>query len=150
MLSRIGDIPDIRQLMTPTVTQYGTESFAAALEVAYGDCPSVSLDVAVMEKLTGFAVLAADFRWSDLGSWDAWGDLAGDLPGENSGQASLLSFASNGNILKVPEKLVALVGVENLIIVDTPDALLVCRKDHAQRLKEVIEALEKEGRDDLL
>ena len=144
------EIQDIRRFMAPTVTNYGTESFAEALDRAYRDCPSVSLDVSVMEKLKGFGVLAADFRWSDLGSWDAWGELADSLPGDNRGQARLLPVASRGNILMAPEKLVALVGVEDLIIVDCPDALLVCRKDQAQRIKEVIAALEKDGRDDLL
>ena len=144
------DIPEIRRAMSPAVTGYGTDSFVQALDVAYRDCQSVSLDVAVMEKLTGFAVMAAGFRWSDLGSWDAWGDLAASLPGENSGQAQLLPLDSRNNILMVPDRLVALVGVENLIIVDSADALLICRKDQAQRLKDVIFALEKEGRVDLL
>ncbi|MBU8870445.1 MAG: NTP transferase domain-containing protein [Gemmatimonadales bacterium] len=144
------DIPEIRRFVEPAVDRHGTKSFAEALDVAYRDCPAVSLDVAVMEKLTGFALLAADFRWSDLGSWDAWGELAEPLPEENLGRADLLPVDSRGNILMIPEKLVALVGVENMIIVDSADALLVCRKDQAQRLKEVIVALEKTGRDDLL
>lgn len=144
------NIPEIRRVMAPAIEQQGTETFDAALDVAYGQCPAVSIDVAVMEKLPGFFVLAAQFRWSDLGSWDAWGDLAESLPGDNRGNAEVLSVDSGGNVLLVPDRLVALVGVRNLIIVESDDALLICPKDQAQRIKDVITALEKDGRQDLL
>jgi len=103
-----------------------------------------------MEKLPGFSVLEASFRWSDLGSWDAWGELAGSLAGGNSGLADLLSIDSTGNIVRSDKRLVALLGVDDLIVVDTPDALLVTRKCHAQRIKEIIIRLEEDGRDNLL
>jgi mannose-1-phosphate guanylyltransferase len=144
------DVPEISRIMAPAIENHGTGSFTEALEIAYGQCPSVSIDVAVMEKLPGFHVLASRFRWSDLGSWDAWGELADDLPGDNHGQAQVLSVDSRENILMVPDRLVALVGVQNLIIVESDDALLVCRKDQSQSIKDVIAALEKDGRHDLL
>lgn len=137
-------------LMAPAVASFGTRGFAAALEVAYRDCPADSIDFAVMEKLTGFDVLAAEFRWSDLGSWDAWGELAAVLPGDNRGRSNLLAVDSRDNILMTGDKTVALLGVSDLVVVDTPDALLVCRKDHAQRIKEIIALLEDAGRQDLL
>lgn len=143
-------IPEIRTLLAPAVQSFGTPAFPAALESSYRECPADSIDFAVMEKLPRFAVLPAAFRWSDLGSWDAWGELAPDLAGGNQGLAELLAFESSGNILRVPDRLVALVGIRDLIIVDTPDALLVCRKDDAQRIKEIIARLEADGRRDLL
>lgn len=143
-------IPEIKALLAPAVESFGTAGFPAALETAYRACPAESIDFAVMEKLPGFAVLPATFRWSDLGSWDAWGDLAPALTDGNRGLADLLAVESSGNILRVPERLVALVGIRDLIIVDTADALLVCRKEDAQRIKEIIARLEAEGRRDLL
>jgi mannose-1-phosphate guanylyltransferase len=103
-----------------------------------------------MEKLTEFLVLPAAFRWSDLGSWDAWGELAPDLPGGNRGRGDLLAIESSDNILLAADRLVALVGVRDLIVVDTPDALLVCSKAEAQKIKQVISRLEDAGRSDLL
>ncbi len=143
-------VPEIAQLMDQPIKQFGTGGFTLALEKAYSECPSESVDVAVMEKLPGFSLLEASFRWSDLGSWDAWGELAADLPEGNRGLADLLSIESQGNIIWSEGRLVALLGVDDLIIVDTPDALLIARKTHAQRIKEIINRLEKDGKEKLL
>jgi len=143
-------LPEVVDLMTVPVKSYGTESFQAALEEAYRDCPSDSIDFAVMEKLTDFLVLPAAFRWSDLGSWDAWGELAPVLAGNNRGRGDLLAIDSRDNVLLATDRLVALVGVRDLVVVDTPDALLVCRKSEAQKIKEIISRLEDKGRTDLL
>lgn len=143
-------VPVTAQLMDSPAEEFGTEGFVPALDKAYSDCPSESVDVAIMEKLPGFTVLEATFRWSDLGSWDAWGELADELAGGNRGLADLMSIDSSGNIIRSDGRLVVLLGVDDLIVVDTPDALLVTRKVHAQRIKEIITRLENDGRDDLL
>ncbi|MCB1184198.1 mannose-1-phosphate guanylyltransferase [bacterium] len=143
-------VPDVVRRLAPAVAAQGTESFAAALEDAYRDCPADSIDFAVMEKLARFRVLPAAFRWSDLGSWDAWAASAAALDGTNRGRADLLAIDATGNIVRGERRLVALLGVDDLIIIDTDDALLVCRKADAQRIKEVIARLETEGRDELL
>lgn len=136
--------------LEPAVRAFGTEGFPAALQTAYGDCPAAPIDTAVMEKLDGFLVLPAAFRWSDLGSWDAWGDLAPELPGGNRGLGEVLAQGGGGNVVMGGGRLIALLGVQDLMIVDTPDALLVGRKDQAQRIKDIIVALEQAGREDLL
>jgi len=144
------EMPEIVAKMGPAVESFGTSRFGAALVEAYRDCPADSLDFAVMEKLSGFTVLPANFRWSDLGSWNAWGELAKPLAGTNRGLADLLSIESEGNVIRVEDRLVALIGVHDMIIVSTDDALLVCRKSDAQRIKEIINKLEEDGRQDLL
>lgn len=143
-------VPDITQLMDSPIKEFGTAGFDSALEMAYAQCPSESVDVAIMEKLPGFSLLEASFRWSDLGSWDAWGELAAQMENGNRGLADLLSIDSTGNIVRSDGRMVALLGVDDLIVVDTPDALLVTKKIHAQRIKEIINRLESDGRDDLL
>ena len=143
-------IPAVVQLMAAPIAAFGTDGFTAALAEAYDDCPADSIDFAVMEKLPDFQVLPAAFGWSDLGSWDAWGDLAPRLTGDNRGLAELLALDSTGNVVSASGKTVALIGVDELIVVDTPDALLVCRKDDAQRIKEIITRLEERQRSDLL
>ncbi|PIE75776.1 hypothetical protein CSA17_05680 [bacterium DOLJORAL78_65_58] len=143
-------LPGVCRLMRAPIASFGTPDFPGALTAAYADCPAESVDVAVMEKLPGFSVLEADFRWSDLGSWDAWGELADTLEGANHGVGDLLAVASEGNIIRGGSRLVALLGVNDLIVVDTPDALLVADKSQAQRIKDIIARLESEGRADLL
>lgn len=138
------------KLMAAPVASFGTDSFAAALEDAYAACPADSIDYAVMEKLPGFEVLPARFGWSDLGSWDAWGALAPSPVAGVRGEGDVIAVAAKNNVVRVKDKLVALVGVEDLVIVDTPDALLVCRQADAQKIKDVIARLEKDDRQDLL
>ncbi len=122
----------------------------SALAAAYEDCPAASIDVAVMEKLGRFAVLPARFAWSDLGSWSAWRAFAPPLAGDNRGVADLLAVDSHQNVVHAPGKLVALVGVEGLVVVDTGDALLICPAAADQRVKDIIGRLEAAGRQDVL
>ncbi len=143
-------LPAVADLMAQPVATFGTEGFDLALENAYLDCPADSIDFAIMEKLPDFLILPAAFRWSNLGSWDVWGALAPALPGDNRGRGDLIAIDSRDNVLLAEGRLVALVGVQDLVVVDTPDALLVCRKSEAQRIKEIITRLEAEGRTDLL
>jgi mannose-1-phosphate guanylyltransferase len=143
-------VPALVEALQPAVDAFGTSEFAAALATAYATCPAESIDYAVMEKLPSFTVLKAEFAWSDLGSWDAWGELAPDLAGGNRGRADLLVLGARDNTIYAPDKLVALIGVEDMIVVDTGDALLVCARDQAQRLREAITELERRGRRDLL
>lgn len=143
-------LPAVVARMVPVIDSFGTEGFVAALQEAYHDCPAESIDCAVMEKLARFDVLPAQFSWSDLGSWQAWGDLAADLGGNNRGQADLIAIDSTGNVVRSEDRLVVLLGVENLIVVDTGDAVMVCRKGDAQRIREIITCLEKTGRREFL
>lgn len=143
-------LADVRRLLAVPIDTFGTGAFTEALVAAYSDCPSDSIDRAIMEKLPGFKVIPAAFGWSDLGDWEAWGELAGELPGGNRGQADLLALRSRRNIVCGDGRLVALVGVDDLVVVDTPEALLICRRGQTQQLREVITELEKNGRRDLL
>lgn len=143
-------VPEVAAVLAAPVSAHGGSGFEAALESAYAGCPSVSIDVGIMEKLAGFAVMRAGFRWSDLGSWDAWADVAADLGAGNRGRADLIGIDSAGNVVHAPGKTVALLGVDDLVVVDTEDALLVCRKQDAQRVREITAAVEERGRRDLL
>jgi mannose-1-phosphate guanylyltransferase len=143
-------VPDMVAQLAPAIAAHGTPDFDDALAAAYARCPADSIDYAVMEKLPSFAVMRARFQWSDLGSWSAWGDLAPELAGPNRGTGELIAVDSRDNVVHAADKLVTLVGVEDLVIVDTGDALLVCRRDQDQRVKEIIDRLEGDGRSDLL
>ncbi|MEZ4388489.1 MAG: mannose-1-phosphate guanylyltransferase [Candidatus Krumholzibacteriia bacterium] len=143
-------MPDISRCLADAVAAHGTGGFAGELAGAYARCPAESIDYAVMEKLLDFEVVRARYSWSDLGSWSAWGDLAPELADGGRGLADVLSLASHGNVVHAPGKLVALVGVDDLVVVDTGDALLVCRRDLDQKVKDVTAVLADRGRDDLL
>ncbi|HVL35383.1 MAG TPA: mannose-1-phosphate guanylyltransferase/mannose-6-phosphate isomerase, partial [Burkholderiales bacterium] len=109
------------------------ERFAAA--------PDISFDYAVMEKAAGCAMVRAEFDWSDVGSWNAVAALGrADEQGNTvSGEAVLID--AHGCFIQSDGRVVGAVGVENLLVVDTPDALLVARRDRAQDVKAVVERL---------
>ncbi len=142
--------PEIARRLEAPIAAYGTPAFETALAEAYETCPSVSVDVAVMERLEAFRVMSARYGWSDLGSWDAWSEFAPELGGGNAGQVRRLDADGSGHTVFAPGKAVALLGLDDLIVVDTEDALMICRADDAQRIKEVTDRLETDGLDDLL
>lgn len=107
--------------------------------------PSVSVDYAVMEKAERVAVVPANLGWSDLGSWDATALLVPpDAEGNRVfGEAVILD--SENTFVQTEERVVAVIGVKDLVIVDTPDALLVSRRDKVQDVKKVVEHLQNSG-----
>jgi mannose-1-phosphate guanylyltransferase len=143
-------LPAVAKGIAGPLESWGQRRFPEDLAAAYQDFPSISLDYGVMERLPTFAVYKAGFRWSDLGSWDAWGKLAPELRGKNRGRTQLHSLDSKDNVIFAPEKTVAFIGVNDLIVVDTPDALLVCHADQAQRIREMTKMLVEADRRDLL
>lgn len=111
----------------------------------FGQVPEDSIDYAVMEKSSHVAVVPCDIGWSDIGSWSALGDLtAADGNGNRVDGEALLHNVSNCSI-RSDERLVGVVGVNDLIIVDTPDALLVANKACAQDVKHVYAELKARG-----
>jgi mannose-1-phosphate guanylyltransferase len=127
-----------------------SKKFLSTLAEAYPLCENISVDYAILEKADSVVGIAVDdIGWNDVGSWDAVYHLAEKDDNENAARGHILAEASRGNYVDV-RKTVALVGVENLIIVDTPDALLVADRDKAQDVSKIVTTLEKSGREDLL
>ena len=124
-----------------------------AREVAalYPLLPSVSVDYGVMEKVHEVAVVPVDCGWSDVGSWQASWELGARDAGSNvvRADAAVLCDAEGNMVMAPPGKVVALVGVRDLVVVDTPDALLVVPRGRAQEVKAVVDRLTQLGRDDL-
>jgi mannose-1-phosphate guanylyltransferase len=126
------------------------KSFAPALKQIFPLCENISIDYAVLEKAKNVVgVPCADFGWNDVGSWDAVYELLARDRFHNSG-SELLVHDSTGNFVQAGKKLVALLGVRDLVIVDTPDALLVADRKRAQQVGEIVKQLESKGRQDLL
>jgi mannose-1-phosphate guanylyltransferase/mannose-6-phosphate isomerase len=119
-----------------------------ALEAVYEKSPSISIDYAVMEHSGRCAVVPAGFSWSDVGSWDVVADLFGaEL--EAQGADSLMVVDSKDNFV-LSDLPVALVGVQDLIVVVKNGIVMVCRKGKSQQVKDVVQRLKDEDRTDLL
>jgi mannose-1-phosphate guanylyltransferase len=113
----------------------------------YGSVASVSIDYGVMEKSSRVQVVPVEMGWSDVGSWSSLPEV---VEADDSGTVCVnsnghVSFDSSGCLIYVDSKVVATVGVHNLIVVSTPDALLICDRERAQDVKKVVEELGKRG-----
>ncbi len=130
---------------------FSERNFSSRLAKAFPLCENISIDYAVMEKAdTVSGIAAGDFGWNDVGSWNAvWELLPQDACGNVVAADSVCLDAGN-NFVDARGKVVALLGVNDLIVVDTPDALLVARRDQAQHVGEIVKALEQRKREDLL
>jgi mannose-1-phosphate guanylyltransferase/mannose-6-phosphate isomerase len=117
---------------------------------AFAACPSDSIDYAVMEKTVDAAVLPLDSGWNDIGSWSALWEI-GEKDGEgNVSQGDVLTRSTRNCYLHGNGRMIATVGLEDTIVVETPDALLVARKDKVQDVKFIVEELKKRKRDEAL
>lgn len=127
------------------------DRFHASLAEGYPSCENTSVDHAVLERSRSVAGFTApDLGWSDLGNWQALYRL---LTKDEAGNALLTPSTlaeARGNLIDVPGKHVALVGVEGLVVVETSDALLICRRDASQNVGGVVDALREAGLDELL
>lgn len=113
---------------------------------AFRDCPEDSIDYAVMEKTRDAAVIPLDAGWSDIGSWSALWEIGKKDAQGNVCKGDVLALDSKNSLIHAEHKLVATVGVDDLVIVETKDAVLVARKDRVQEVKKVVEAIKRSGR----
>jgi mannose-1-phosphate guanylyltransferase len=142
-------MPDLAAAMEPLHVASRNASLESGMDRAYERAAAESIDYGVMERSDRVAVVPGNFAWSDVGSWGSLWELEEKDADGNAGGKKLVALESTGNLVR-SEKTVALVGAKDMIIVETSDALLVCRRDRAQRVKEVLEILKKRGEDHLL
>jgi len=112
----------------------------------FSQCPDNSIDYAVMEKTDSAAVVPLDAGWSDIGSWSALWEIGEKDERGNVTKGDVLAHDTSNSFIHADHKLVATVGVENVVVVETKDALLVAHKDRVQDVKKVVEAIKNDGR----
>ena len=128
----------------------GSKEFAARLTEAYPLCENISVDYAILEKAERVCGIALDdIGWNDVGNWESVYDITEKDKDGNAARGHLIVESSRGNYVDA-DKPVALIGVNNLVIVDTPDALLVTNRSKAQDVSKIVKALETSGREELL
>jgi len=143
-------LPELRaslSLITFTNNVWELSDLDGQIETVYGSVASVSIDYGVMEKSSRVQVVPVEMGWSDVGSWSSLPEV---VEADNSGTVCVnasghVSLDSSGCLIYVDAKVVATVGVHNLIVVSTPDALLICDRERAQDVKKVVEELGRRG-----
>jgi len=139
-------LPDLYSGLMKIDEALGSPEEAVVVPRVYRKLASISIDYGVMEKADNVFMLQGDFGWSDVGSWDALWEIS---PKDIKGNAALnhsqtILEDAEGSLIYNPRKLTALVGVKDLIIVETKDALLICKKGRSQDVKKIVEKLEAE------
>lgn len=143
-------IPDLHQGLTRIREAVATEREEAVVTETYAGLQAISIDYGVMEKAGEVLVIPGEFGWSDLGSWDALWEVSPKDADGNAVRGEFIAVDAAGSLVHSPGKLVALVGVRDLLVVETQDALLVCRRGRSQDVRQVVEELERRGRKDVL
>lgn len=134
----------------------GTKKEKELLGVVYEKMPKISIDYAVAERDRNFVVIQADFYWSDIGDWkEVWENSPKDsfgnviIDGDEDG-GEVINIDTSDASVHTDGRMIALIDVDNIVIIDTPKALLVCAKSKAQNVKKIVEKLKEKGKKDLL
>ena len=120
--------------------------FIRADKTAFLACPAESIDYAVMEKIDSAVVIPMDADWSDVGAWSALWDISEKDENNNVARGDVITADSNNCYFNAEQKLIAAVGVSNLVVIETKDAILVAEKDKVQDVKKIVEQLKESGR----
>lgn len=120
--------------------------FTRVNESVFAECPEDSIDYAVMEKTDNAAVVSLDAGWSDIGSWSALWEVSDKDTNGNCFSGDVIAHNTESTLVRADNRLVATVGVKDLVIIETKDALLVAHKDQVQDVKKIVEAIKNDGR----
>lgn len=124
----------------------GTKNERKIVEEVYSNIDSISIDYGVLEKSKRVMVVPVDFGWSDVGSWSALDEVMPRGSNGNIIKGNIIGIDSRNSIIFGCDRLVATIGLKDMIVVDTPDATLVCPKQRSQDVKKVVEELKRSGR----
>jgi mannose-1-phosphate guanylyltransferase len=130
----------------------GTEREREVIDEQFTQIRGISVDYGIMENARDVVVIPANFHWSDVGHWAAVNEVSDLDENQNAVDADALLLDVRDSVIysRETERLVAVCGVDGLVVVDTPDALLVIPRDRAQDVKSIVEELKKAGRDEFL
>ena len=133
-------LSEVYEVFAAEKEHFNTATERQAIERIYPQCTNVSVDFGVMEKASNVFVIPASFGWSDLGTWNsAWDNMEKDYFGNAVVGKNVMVVDANNCMVHAPDKkLVLLQGLRDYIIVDTEDALLICKKDKEQQIKEYV------------
>jgi len=138
-------LPEHAALYEKIKQSFDTPEEQSTIESSFARLPAVSIDYGILEKEDDLAVLPADFGWMDIGNWRTVRDVLAADGDENVVRGKHIEVDSSGNLIHCPEgKLVATVGLSNMVIVDTGDALLVCPQERAHEVKNIVKKLKED------
>jgi mannose-1-phosphate guanylyltransferase/mannose-6-phosphate isomerase len=143
-------MPALHQGLMEIQRSIGSGNEADTAQTVFSRLEPISVDYGVMERTDRAAVVPADIGWSDVGSWTALDEVTEKDASGNIIAGNVVDIGSTDSVLYAEKRLVATIGLKDTIVVDTPDATLVCSKDRAQDVKKVVDELKKRGSEERL
>jgi len=143
-------LPQLASELQPVGTAQAADQQAAIIADVYPRLEATSIDVGVMERAQDVWVVPGSFGWSDVGSWRALSEI---LPADSQGNVVVgahRGLETSDCLIYSPNKLVATIGLANLVVIETDDVLLICPKTRDQDVRKLVELLEREGREEVL
>lgn len=138
-------LPDLYHALGKIEKSIHTNKFQATLDQVFAEIKGISIDYGVMEKSKKVYVIKANFKWSDLGSWDEVFRIKTKDKNNNVLIGDSYSKDSKNNLVMSPKGFIGLIGVEDMIIINTKEGLLICRKERSQEVKEIVDYLKRKG-----
>ena len=143
-------LPEIYTGLKEIETTIYTEKYLEILKKVFSEIPSESIDYGIMEKANNIYVIPGNFGWDDVGSWLSLERINNTNQDGNIISGNVVTVKTKNSIIQGSKKLIATIGLEDIIIVDTDDALLICNKDNTQEVKEVIANLKASNKTEYL
>jgi len=131
-------------------TQRPNDSMTQRLNDLYSGLDSISIDYGVMERSSDVLMVPAKFQWSDLGSWTSLDEIIDKDSSGNIRKGNTIDIGSHDSIVFAGERLIATLGLKDMVVVDTPDATLVTTKEKVQEIRKIVEELKRDGREEHL
>ncbi len=134
-------LPDAAHAFEPVEEVVGSDDEPQAVKMAYQSCPSISIDYGVMERATNVFVVPGSFGWSDVGDWQAVYELSPKDDHGNAMTGNVIVRNSSRCLVEGHDRLIVLVGMHDVVVVETEDAILICNRNSTQQVKNVVEYL---------
>ncbi len=143
-------IPNMYVSLENIKVSIGTPQYTSVLKKEWATIQSISIDYGVMEKANNVYVVKSDFEWNDVGSWDAVYNLKEKDSSGNVQNGNVLTIDSSNCLIHSEKRLIATIGIENLIIVETNDAILITKKGESEKVKDMFDLIKRSNSENLL
>jgi mannose-1-phosphate guanylyltransferase len=143
-------LPELSKGLNELDKSIGTNEFDGALEVFFNSIKGISVDYGIMEKSEKVFMIEGDFDWSDVGSWETVYELSSKDENANAVVGDVYTKKTNSSYIYSPNKFTSVIGLKNVVVIDTPDALLVCNRENVQEVKDAVEYLTKNDKPELI
>ncbi len=139
-------LPAVHQVVQTILAENGAgATFQQAVEKHFSAMPSISIDYGVLEKSDRVSLIPCDIGWNDVGSWQAVHEISSKDEKGNALQGNVIAVDCRNSLVRAEKRLVAAIGIEDLCVIETADAVLISKSDQTQRVREVVDELHSRG-----